>query len=513
MFNLHKKILSLIFIVLILCTTLNSCKSNSIIKVKEEMQITALDLVKKEFDKIISLHSPIVISPGDRFQFQEDDKNNPFNPRASFKKKIFYNIDGKIFLPPGDYVIPVMTYCMNSSGSSPDKFNYILAQFSGERALIIRTLNSRALRQFSPWDIQILSWSIQNGLVFEELNSKSKEIINSVIPEFKDQLSESILSKVQNKWDDLAFSSQGVVPSFDQASDEVLKSLGKTGVKILEMVNFRNKLKYIGDDTSRLKTLISTIDEWKNDKNEINSWSKYSDQILVRFKTSGHYQEIGQLQVRILSNKNKRSINSISEDYEILDISNLIADPMNLSIQPLTFSLILGAGGVILVPLEIISAPELIAAMLATVLADKIINWDSFFLLKDKLNKKSDDKIKELIKNGNLVLQKAHDQLEKPLRDYGILDKKSKNSSVAEKKKVREYTKSGGNEELIKDFEKIQGEELKSKDNKVRTKVLPKGIKVVMRPKSISSEIPTIEVQPTEESSLSYDLRVKVRYL
>ena len=33
-----------------------------------------------------------------------------------------------------------------------------------------------------------------------------------------------------------------------------------------------------------------------------------------------------------------------------------------------------------------------------------------------------------------------------------------------------------------------------------------------MRPKSISSEIPTIEVQPTEESSLSYDLRVKVRY-
>lgn len=172
----------------------------------------------------------------------------------------------------------------------------------------------------------------------------------------------------------------------------------------------------------------------------------------------------------------------------------------------------LGAGGVLLVPLELISAPEILTALLAAVLADKVINWDSFYRLKEILKNNSDQKTKELLKSGDHALQKAHDELENPLRENGIIDQKSRNSSLAEKKKVREYTKSGGDEALTEDFEKIQGEELKSKDGKVRTKILPNESKVVMRPKSSTSEVPTLEVQPSADGSLFKDLRVKVRY-
>lgn len=511
--QLLKKIFRLqILLLLNFVILLNSCTTGSVNTVDDLAIKSALQLVQPEIDQLILNQKPIVISDRERFPIVADQNSKPFNPQISFQNKISYKKDGTVLVPPGDYIIPVMTYCMYSSGSSPNGYNYILNQYRGERAEIIKSLNSRALGRFSPWDIQVLSWSLQNGLAFEEMNSKSKEIIDFVLPEFKSQISESVLTKIIERWDNIADKSQGIIPSFDRSSDALIRSLGESGDLILKMRTFRNKMKELGNDTSSLRSLIPTEIDHKIPNGKEDSWSLYSDRVLMRFKIDGHYQDVGQIQIRVLPKNNLRSVNSVDDDFVRVDISNLVADPLNPLIQPLSFSLVLGTEGVLLIPLELIGTPEILTALLAAVLADKIVNWDSFFQLREILKNYSDQATRELLERGDRALQKAHDELEKPLREKGIIDSKTKNTSEAEKNRVREYTKSGGNEALKKDFEKIQTEEIRSKDGKIRTKVLPDGSKIVMRPKSQSSPVPTLEVQPSENGSVRQDFRVKVRY-
>lgn len=75
-------------------------------------------------------------------------------------KNIDFDFNGNLTLPPGDYIIPVMTYCMNHRGSSPDAHSYTLSRLEGTRAQIIRELNLMGPIKFSVEDIQITSWSM-----------------------------------------------------------------------------------------------------------------------------------------------------------------------------------------------------------------------------------------------------------------------------------------------------------------------------------------------------------------
>lgn len=93
-----------------------------------------------------------------------------------------------MLLAPGDYVMPVMTYCMKQSGESQNRHIYSLSKLREKRAHIIRELNLKAAPTFSFEDIQIVSWSLQAGLAYNEMTQKSQDIIDEIIPEFKSQL-------------------------------------------------------------------------------------------------------------------------------------------------------------------------------------------------------------------------------------------------------------------------------------------------------------------------------------
>jgi len=108
----------------------------------------------------------------------------------------------------------------------------------GAKANIIREVNTKAIPQYSSGDVQILSWSIQNGLSYDEMTKTSREIIDKVVPELKSQLRESFLENFSEKWNQLSKATNGVLPGFGETSDTLLSNWTNWDQSLLKCASF-----------------------------------------------------------------------------------------------------------------------------------------------------------------------------------------------------------------------------------------------------------------------------------
>ena len=413
-------------------------------------------------------------------------------------------------LPPGGYIIPVMTYCMKHSGTSPDAHLYTLSKLEGSRAQIIRELNLMAPGKFSVEDIQITSWSLQAGLSYEEMTKTSQNIIDIVLLKYKEDLKESYLKTIEKKWNTLSSSTQGIMPDFNEASIQFSDNLGEVGIKINEYKKFKNQLSEIGHNYQELSKMIQTSRGSLQTRKGETPWSLISPNIYARFVTDGHFNQIGFLQIKVIQDLQGRKVNSTNDERVLVDIGSLIANPNDKDVQPLALSVFLNAQGVWVIP-ALVESPIAAGLVLAAIIGTKKINWDSFFDLYDYLKDSKSKKIQNEISNGLQALQEAHDELEKPIKDAGVISGKTKDTSISEKSKTREYQKSGGDKELKNDFDKLPGQPVKSSEG-VEYKIISSNSKAVMRPTKNGS-ISTLEIQPLEGSSKFHSkLRIKIRY-
>jgi hypothetical protein len=502
-FNLIHYLFSLFFFVeLSGCTSLpmNSYARNLAEKYAREAALPVLE-------KIYIEQVPIQVASLGAFEEVQSIPGGVFKPVYQ-KNSLAYGAGGILQLGYGDYVIPVMTYCMKVSGGSPSGYVYSLSRLQGTRAGLIRALNQKALSQFSPNDIQILSWSLQAGLSYDELTPQSMHIFNSVLPERKIEIKESFLDVFQNKWNQISEKTDGVFPSFSSASDDFLSSLGGFGDEILMIRNFQKTLTQYGNDYSKLSSAINDGILLPHGQ-KVTGWNKINDQIYARFLTNGHYQDVGQIQIRVVDN-HKRKPGSASQTLLPIDIGSWLADPNNYYVQPLSFSMILSSEGVFLGP-EIIDAPLFATALLSALLANQVVDWDAFNQLKDFLSDVKDTKVRNLIRNGDIALNKAYDDLEKPARDVNVIDKNTEKSPDRKDSNTREYKKSGGAEQLGKDFDKISGR-LQNTQDGTSIKQLPDGKTIVKRSQK-NENLPTLEIQPIKTGIKGRDqIRIKVRY-
>jgi hypothetical protein len=428
-----------------------------------------------------------------------------FKPFPYQKNSISYTQDGTLLLSPGDYIIPVMTYCMNVGGTNPSGYAYALASLQGSRAQIIREINMLAVPQFSSSDVQILSWSLQAGLSYDEMTDRSRQIVDTVIPERKNELKESFLQRFENGWNRVSEDSNGLIPNFAETSDDFLNEMGEVGTDIVEIRNFRRSLREVGNDYSALKGLIHLKSDIAPESQKL-PWSQISDQVYARFLTQGHFQELGQIQIRVLPALQKRNPSSTIISKVPVDLTSWLADPRNLSIQPLSFSAVAGSQGVLLIP-ELADAPLLAAAALGAVLSFEMIDWNAFYNLSRLLTNMTDARVRQFIQEGNAALQEGHDNLEKPARGLGIIDNETKETTEKDEYQTREYTKPGGEEALQKDFDRFPEKVTLAKDG-TETKILPDGTTIVKRPAQ-KGRPTTLEIQSPKAQS---DLRIKVRY-
>lgn len=216
------------------------------------------------------------------------------------------------------------------------------------------------------------------------------------------------------------------------------------------------------DDFNKFSALINT-QTTKPSEFKTTPWSQIDNKISARFVTEGHYQNIGFLQIHVQNTNSTRIINNLNLAKIKLNISSLIANPRDQSIQPLAFSPIYGMGG-IAATASIIESPAATALIIAAILATKPINWDKYFDFRNFTNNSLEKNILDQLRKGNLTLQKEHDKLEKPARDAGIITGKTKVTSKKSNGRVREYTKPDGEKSWNSDFEKIKSNQSKTQD-------------------------------------------------
>ena len=387
-----------------------------------------------------------------------------------------------------------MTYCMKSSTSSPKGHTYTLDQMKGKLSPIIKKLNLKAPNHFSFSDIQIVHWSLLAGLSFEEMTKESQRIIDEIIPEHRSEFKESFLSLSEKKIDHLSELSNVTIPTI------------KDFPFLEEMRSFRDKLRTVGNDYQELRRLIDTTSS-KNKSKKI-PWSKISENVYARFVTEDSFGEIGFLQVKVIP-ETGRVINDESQKKYPLDITSLIANSNDSEIQPLSFSPLYGMAGVVSTS-KIVINPRAAVMIIALTLAIYPMNWDDFFKLDELLEDVHEKNVQKIMERGKATLRKEHDELEKPLKEAGIVSGKTK-KSTKESDRVREYKKPGGLKQLEKDFEIIEGVPLRADGLDVKTQ--PNGTKIIKRPIG-SKQGPTLEVQPPKNDPKYPDdkIRVKVRY-
>ncbi len=378
-----------------------------------EVKELFLEKVRPELEKILSQDSPLDFPEKSTYPLVQKFPGSPFVARKTIRSLFTYDSKGRLVLSQGDYVFPVMTYCMNSSASSPAGHIYSISKLEGKRAKIIRELNLLAPEKYFADEIQMVSWGIQNGLSLEELGKQGQEMIDSVIPHYKSELKESILIKIERMWNKTSNLSGGILPSFNESIENLEEEFGEIGRKIRNMREFRDRLRELGYDYSRLTELIDT--GTRSEVTEDTPWSKVSNNVFARFITEGSFGEIGYLQVRVRSVNSGREINSAINKQEVLDLASLLANPNSNDIQPLSFSPLYGVGGTITLTPALSRNPLGGALLLAAVLSAKYIDWDAFFNLQDLLQNSNDRDAQKEIERGMLALSKEHDKLEKPL--------------------------------------------------------------------------------------------------
>ncbi len=140
---LLKKIAALIF-----CAILCGCSSLSVESVVEKQaKRAALRAASPVLEKIFLAEGPIAPASRELYPTTVELPCEKFSPEKHFKKRISITKEGNLSLSSGDYIIPVMTYCMRSSGSSPDGHRYTLGRLTGKMADVISSLNRRAIEK------------------------------------------------------------------------------------------------------------------------------------------------------------------------------------------------------------------------------------------------------------------------------------------------------------------------------------------------------------------------------
>lgn len=345
-------------------------------------------------EKLFQSNRPIQKPETYRFMTSRQLPGLPFKP--NFNLRIDFDEKGNLLLAPGDYLIPVMTYCMNSEGMSPDGHSYLLSQMKGARSQVIRELNLKALPQFSYKDVQILSWSLQNGLKYDDLTHESKKIVDAVLSDYKDSLQNSLLETLEKKWNESSDYSNGVMPPFHEASDELLSKMGEAGQAVTAMKDFQANLKDVGNNYEALSRRIRVLK--RSEESGDVPWSRISENVFARFLTKGHFQELGQIQIRVVGQLS-RSPNSESPKIAV-DLLSWLADPNKSGVQALSFSPIYGFGGLLVLP-ALAEAPILALAVLGAVLAAETIDWDAFQKLAQLLREVKDPAVQQKIAEGH----------------------------------------------------------------------------------------------------------------
>lgn len=304
------------------------------------------DQITQSLGRTIQTESPIISSAQDVFPTIATLPGKPFRTSSDLSpiwQQIRTSRNGAILLTPGDYTIPVSVFCMKHSASSPPKHRYLLAPLKGKLADVIVALNSRTVGLNLPHtQLQVLSWNLQAGMKYEELTPELRAIVDQVLPDFKPRLTRSFYEQIESTWTQLSSTIPGL-PSMDAS----LNRLGDVGRTVVTLKQTRQTLLRYGNNYESLSRTLVTRDVGATSGE--TPWSRISDLVYARMVTQGNYSTPAELQVRVVDNVSATAPRQLASSKSLVsslittspvsvNLTNLVADPQNAGIQPLSLS-------------------------------------------------------------------------------------------------------------------------------------------------------------------------------
>lgn len=310
-------------------------------------QTAAIDLAAKQLAPYVVQQAPVIRDWNALYPRVQDLPGGPFHPDRSeaamrrTQTRIIAQLHahplGEIALPPGDYEIPVRVFCTDIGRHAMSPEVYQLGPLRGTRAAVLQALYARDAGEVVPSStLQMLSWSLQAGMKYDELGDEERNAVDRLIPEYRNDIAGSFLEQIQDKWDSLASSIPGL-PSLDDALDR----LGSAGTLIRSIQDARDEIASSADNYQSLAQQLAPRTSATSAGNAATPWSRVAPGRYERLITGGAFGSIGVLQLRIL-----KSIARVAQGaaYRIADAGESGAGagmgypPDCTDCQPLTFT-------------------------------------------------------------------------------------------------------------------------------------------------------------------------------
>lgn len=202
---------------------------------------------------------------------------------------------GSVMLNPGDYALPVRLFCTDIRRHAKAVETYLLGPLRGTRAGVLTAMYANAGLTVVPWsELQPLSWSLQEGMKYEELPPGQQRTFDTLLPGGRGQIAESFLEMMQNQWGTVSSTIPGV-PSFNDA----LGQMGDMGRYIEDAQYTRQEILSDASDFDALRNALVPGGLDTSSGGGTTPWSVPVPNVYERLITQGAYGSAGLLEIRV----------------------------------------------------------------------------------------------------------------------------------------------------------------------------------------------------------------------
>ncbi|MBV8172384.1 MAG: hypothetical protein JO219_10695 [Candidatus Eremiobacteraeota bacterium] len=252
----------------------------------------------KQFGTWFNMNRPVYVSGNDVLSTVATLPGGPFHPASqAVVQTLFQHArSGVLQLPAGDYNVAVVTYCMGHNNQGPWRNKFLLSPLRGAWSDVAVALNYRAYgSRFTPPQVQMLSWSLQAGMAYDEMSPTSRQIVDTLLPEYKGRLQEDFYDRARDEWNSISSKVPGA-PNFENA----LGQLGDVGKSIVELREARDQIVANANDFNALVAQFSHLGNVRpQDAIGATPWSVIHPGVYARLRTKGTLLTPGVVQIRV----------------------------------------------------------------------------------------------------------------------------------------------------------------------------------------------------------------------
>jgi len=140
-----------------------------------------------------------------------------------------------------------------------------------------------------------LSWALQAGMNYAEMSPSSKQIVDDLLPEFKQRLQGDFYDRARDEWNSIA-SKVPNAPSFDSA----LSQLGDVGKAITELRQARDQIIADGNNFNAMVAQFAHLGTGRvADQMAVTPWSILAPGVYARLRSNGTLLTPGVVQMRV----------------------------------------------------------------------------------------------------------------------------------------------------------------------------------------------------------------------